>query len=455
MVCKHMKARVLIWIGSMLLGLLIGQACDPHADPLPPNVILILADDMGYECVGAYGGLSYETPHLDRLAANGIRFDHCIAQPLCTPSRVKIMTGLYNYRNYDYFGHLDLGHPSIGNLMKDAGYATCIAGKWQLNGLAYKEQIPDWNDPGRPGKLGFDEYCLWQLTRTRSEGERYARPLIECNGQILQYDRQDYGPDIFAGFVLDFIEKHRDHPFFIYYPMVLVHEPFVPTPAHEQWSLLEDPYQADTAYFKDMVGYADQIVGQIVASLDEKDLLENTVLIFTGDNGTHPTVYTRTKSGTIRGGKGNTTDAGTRVPLIVHYPEGKQRGTVYEPLIEFSDFYPTLADIAGKSDLSQVDSYGPVDGRSFFPVLTGSSHAPRETVFVHYDPRWGMNVNRFRNQFVRTLDYKLYADGRFIHLSKDVLEQWPISPDSLSGSETGVYLKLQQELDSHPAFLFE
>ena len=210
----------------------------------------------------------------------------------------------------------------------------------------------------------------------------------------------------------------------------------------------------DKAYFREMVGYADKIVGQIVTKLKEKGLLENTVLIFTGDNGTHPTIYTHTASGLIRGGKGNTTDAGTRVPLIAHYPEGKQKGVVYEPLIEFSDFYPTLAEIAGIPVGEKEEGGVEPDGCSFFPVLTGSPHTPRETVFVHYDPKWGQNVNRFRNQFVRTLDYKLYADGRFFNLSSDVLEQNPLSIDSLSKAEAEEYRLLSKELEKHPDFLF-
>jgi arylsulfatase A len=236
--------------------------------------------------------------------------------------------------------------------------------------------------------------------------------------------------------------------------MVLVHDPFVPTPDSESWTEQDHRYQGDTAHFKEMVAYADLIVGQIVSTLEETALLENTVLIFTGDNGTHPSIYSRTASGLIRGGKGKTTDAGTHVPLIVHYPAGKQSGVSYQPLIEFSDFYPTLAEIAGQPLVASGDSGRRVDGQSFFPVLTGSPHVPRESAFVHYDPKWGRNVNQYRNQFVRTLDYKLYSDGRFFDLNTDVLEQQPISRDSLSEPEAEVYQVLQGEMARHPAFLF-
>ena len=136
-----------------------------------PNIILIMADDMGYECLSCNGGLSYSTPMLDELAASGIRFTNCY-QPLCTPSRVKIMTGKYNFRNYEYFGYLDETEFTFGTLMKEAGYATCIAGKWQLNGLSYN--LPGYDDNSRPHLFGFDEYCLWQLTVPGNKGSRYA-----------------------------------------------------------------------------------------------------------------------------------------------------------------------------------------------------------------------------------------------------------------------------------------
>ena len=99
-----------------------------------------MADDLGYECIGAYGGLSYSTPNLDRLAQNGLQFSNCMSQPLCTPSRLKIMTGLYNYRNYTYNGYLTSDQITFGNIMQDAGYQTCISGKWQLNGIKEKSR---------------------------------------------------------------------------------------------------------------------------------------------------------------------------------------------------------------------------------------------------------------------------------------------------------------------------
>lgn len=407
-----------------------------------PNVILIMADDMGYECLGAYGSTSYHTPNIDKMASEGILFSNCVSQPLCTPSRVKIMTGKYNYRNYDYFGHLSLSEYTFGNLMQEAGYETCIAGKWQLNGLAYKDSIEDWNDNTRPHKFGFEEYCLWQLTKTGREGERYADPLIEQNGKVLERNKDEYGPDIFSDFVLDFIERKKDKPFFVYYPMVLVHDPFVPTPDSREWENSELRYQKDNAYFKDMVAYADKVVGRIIQKLEELNLDENTLVIFTGDNGTNISIRSHIGEELIVGGKGKTTDAGTHVPLVVHWPAQIKEKLVFNELIEFSDFFPTLAELT-ETDIES-------DGKSFYPLLTGDTYQPRKTAFVHYDPRWGDYVNRHRNQFVRTLEYKLYPDSRFYKLTTDKLEKNPLSADSLSNDELLIRAALENELKKHP-----
>lgn len=431
------------YIAAVLLTFIIAS-CESYKKPERPNIILIMVDDMGYECLSCNGSTSYNTPVLDHLASNGIRFSHCISQPLCTPSRVKIMTGLYNYRNYDYFGHLENEAYTFGNLMKDAGYATCIAGKWQLNGLAYKNEIPYWEDQTRPIAFGFDEYCLWQLTKSRNEGERYARPLIEQNGEVLKTEDNDYGPDIFTRYLLDFMTRKKDEPFFIYYPMVLVHEPFVPTPESPDWVYPSLRYKTDTSYFRDMVAYTDYIIGEIITELRRLDIEDKTIIIFTGDNGTHPSIYSLTYKGLVQGGKGNTIDAGVHVPLIIYWPQIKNKGFVYDGLIEFSDFFPTLAEITGQ----KVET----DGHSFYPLLAGKDLVPRETVFVHYDPKWSQNVNQYRNQFVQTIEFKLYQDGRLFNLANDILEKKPLIMDSLNDKELHYRSLLKKELDKHPAW---
>lgn len=415
-----------------------------------PNVILIMADDMGYECLSSNGSLEYETPHLDNLAANGIRFTQCISQPLCTPSRVKIMTGLRNFRNYEHFGYLNPQAKTFGHLMKEAGYATCVAGKWQLNG--FYQKLPGYKDNQRPHQLGFDEYTLWQLTIPRSNkngkpyGERFADPIIEQNGEILQPGIDKYGPDLFADYIIDFIQRKKDSSFFVYYPMVLVHDPFVPTPDTQAWQDSSRRYEKDTTYFRDMMAYTDKVVKRISDKLEALDIADNTLILFTADNGTHVSVSSETTYGVIQGGKGFTKETGVRVPLIAHWPNKIKEGFVYDGLIEFSDFFPTLAELVNlKNDTT--------DGESFYPLLAGETNFKgRDEVLVHYDPQWG---KRKKNQFARDTTFKLYRDGRFFDIKKDPEEQTPIDTDSMLEQEIVAFEKLSEALNNLPVIEVE
>ena len=420
---------------SILLPALLLAFSSCHRQP---NVILVMADDLGAECLPAYGGISYHTPNLNQLAEEGLTVSHCIAQPLCTPSRVKLMTGMENHRNYEYFGYLDTAWLNMGSLMKEAGYRTCISGKWQLNGLSYPDRIPDSKDPGRPHQMGFEAYCLWQLTHTREEGERYADPLIERNGMLMDTGPDDYGPDIFCDFVLDFIDRNRKEPFFIYYPMVLVHEPFVPTPDSDGWKLKEGRYRSDTARFRDMITYMDRNVGRIIDKLKETGLEKRTILIFTGDNGTDRNVISETRERTVKGAKGTTLSDGVHVPLFIRWPGKIKEGSSFNGLISFSDFFPTLADLVGRKVCS--------DGISFLPLLEGKKYDAREFARVYYDPRWGDWVNQHRNSFIQNMDYKLYQDGHFFRQKEDPLEMHPVPMEQLQAEEKELANRMRKEL---------
>jgi arylsulfatase A len=411
-----------------------------------PNIILIMADDMGYECLGSYGSASYQTPHLDRMAAEGVRFEHCYSQPLCTPSRVQIMTGKYNFRNYTDFGYLDPKEKTFGNLFKDAGYSTCIAGKWQLNGF-YRDKKPGWEDLNRPYEFGFDEYCLWQVSKEKSEGERYANPLVIQNGKELPRNENQYGPDVFSDYVIDFIDRKKQSPFFIYYPMNLVHDPFVPTPNSQNWDNPALHYRVDTAYFRDMVAYSDQLVGKIYNKLEREGLLENTLIIFTGDNGTDVNIISKMKDGRyIQGDKGNMTDGGTRVPLIAYWKGKSLEGVVVNDLVDFTDFLPTLAEAASIT----IPKEWIADGQSFLPQVLGNPSKVKAYIYMYYKPEWG----RFRNGvFVRNQTYKLYDDGRFYDVEQDVLEKSPLNQHLLKGEALAARNQFQQVLNQMPSLI--
>ena len=397
------------------------------------NIVLILADDIGYECIGAYGS-TYSTPCLDLLADDGILYRCCYSQPLSTPTRVQLMTGQYNFRNYVEFGYMNPDETTFGNIARNAGYETCMVGKWQLGA-----------DKSLPGKFGFDDYCLWQLEKGRKDGagSRYAAPGIECRSREYASDMDLYGPDVFNGYALNFIEKNRDRPFFLYYSEVLVHSPFCPTPDSGIWKQSSARLKNDPANFSDMVSYMDKNVGKILDKLKELDIYDKTVVIFIGDNGTHRKICTQMSDGTVvRGGKGLMTDAGTHVPMIVRYPGSAVAGSVSDALVDMTDFFPTIAEIVGY-DIPEDEV---VDGISLVPQFRGDKYAEeRKWVFCHYDPLVGGVPELSKSgRFIRNHRFKLYHDGRFYDLKNDPEEKCPL--DFPSGNETA---------DNNRSFLYD
>lgn len=424
---------------SSVIAVFASSIAFAQTTPDRPNIILIMADDMGYECLSANGSADYETPRLDALAAEGMRFTHCYSQPLCTPSRVQIMTGRYNFRNYTAFGVLPPEEITFGHVLKDAGYATAIAGKWQLYGFDTR-QAQSGGKGTLPEAAGFDDYCLWQVTHPRKEGERYADPLMSRKEGTTTI-KDGYGPDVSCDFILSFIESHQKEPFFVYYPMALPHDPFVPTPDSPEWS--DDRHAKNPKHFADMVEYTDKIVGRIVDQLDRLGLRENTVLMFTGDNGSHRSITSRMQDGrTIKGDKGQPTDGGTHVPFVVSWPGTAPQGLVADQLIDFSDFLPTLAELAG-AELPSTE----IDGLSFAPQLRGQTAKEREWVFCYYDPQWG---GRAPARFARDQQFKLFGDGRFLDMTMGGNEGTSLSESEMTPEATSARTTLQAVLDRYP-----
>ena len=406
--------------------------------PERPNIILIMADDLGYECIGANGGTSYRTPVLDRMAETGVRFEHCHSQPVCTPSRVQIMTGIYNVRNYVRFGMMDRNQTTFGHLLKANGYATCVVGKWQLG-----------KEPASPQHFGFDASCLWNHTRGSN---RYPNPGLAVNGKWVDYRNGEYGPDVVSDYACQFMERHRQEPFFVYYPMILTHWPFEPTPDSADWDPKSrhpktdwDPNRGSKTprghqrHFGDMVSTMDRVVGKLTTKLDELGLRDNTLILFTGDNGTMRQVFSSMDGRRVEGGKGAMTDAGTRVPLIANWPGAIPGGRVSSDLVDFSDFLPTLCDAASAT----IPSALRIDGRSFLPQLRGRKGNPREWIYCWYSPTGG---NKGR-EWARNQRYKLYRTGQFYDISADSLENKPL--DRLSPEMEQVRHMLQKALDRY------
>ncbi|MHC4618953.1 MAG: sulfatase-like hydrolase/transferase [Planctomycetota bacterium] len=424
-----------VGLGAVAFGM---PGCAGSSDrPAPglskkkPNIVFIMADDVGREVLGCYGGTSYNTPNLDKLAATGIRFTHCYSSPVCAPSRVKIMTGRYNFRNYVKWGHIPPTEITFGHVLKDAGYATALAGKWQM--------CLQKRDPHHVTKMGFEQNCVFGW----HEGPRYYGPLIYQNGVLRQESEDKYGPDIFCRFLIDFIKQKKDKPFLAYYSM---------TTAHAISNDLQTPpptgplgrYQTYT----ELVEYMDVLIGRIVSTLDELDLRENTLILYTSDNGAPPEFITKVVDGkyveepivskvgdkTVIGGKGKLTDAGTRVPMIANWPGTTPAGKVSDDLIDFSDFMPTFAELAG----AELPQHVTIDGRSFAPQLMGQKGNPRQWAYC----RWSGEA------WARTKRWKLYRDGRLYDALNDPLEESPILPDADTPETSAVRTQLQAAFDS-------
>jgi arylsulfatase A len=398
-----------------------------------PNIILIMADDIAYDNIGCYGSDFFKTPHLDKLAENGVKFNHCYSEPVCTPSRNKIMTGRDNIRNYVGFGTLDKKETTFGTMMKEAGYATAVAGKWQLHNGKNGSLAPD---------CGFDTYCLWNYPGT--ERSRFWNPSLIRDGEKVPITADSYGPDICTDFLIDFIKKNKERPFFAYYPMLLVHSPFVPTPDSKDRSS-----KNKLENYRDMVNYMDKCVGRIIDTLEENDLRKNTIMLFTTDNGTGRPLTYPYMGQQRKGEKAYPTDGGSHAPLIVNCPGIVSQGLVTDDLVDFSDFLPTLADIGG-ARLPNVT----LDGRSFWPQCRGEKGSPREWIFQYYYPKFKTAAKEYGEGkpyiiWAQDQHYKLYSHGKFIDI-KDRHEKINIQLGKGTQKAEAARKKLQAAIDSMP-----
>jgi arylsulfatase A len=325
---------------------------------------------------------------------------------------------------------------TFAHVLKDAGYATAVAGKWQLTLMK--------NQPDHARQLGFDQSALFGW----HEGPRYHNPLIYRNGKIWEDVRKPdvYGPDVYTEFLIDFMARNKDRPFFAYYSMALCHEisdDFSPVP----------PPAPDGHYrtFEEMIEDMDERIGRLVAALERLGLREKTLILFTTDNGSprsylteveyrdgkpirhHKPVISMMNGATVRGGKGTLTDAGCRVPLIANWPGVVPAGRVTDDLVDFTDFLPTLAQVVGTSPPGDVR----LDGLSFADRLEGRPGHSRDWVFVEHSGK----------RFVRTQQWKIYDDGRLFDMKQDPKEAEPVVPEQQSAEAAAARKKLQNVLD--------
>ena len=422
---------------NFIFSLIIIVSCNIN-DISKPNVILIMADDIGYEALSINGANDIRTPVLDSLAKNGINFKNAYSQPLCTPSRVKIMTGKPNYENYEYFTYLNPKEKTFGNLFQDNGYKTLVAGKWQLNGVQFK--LDDYTDLKRPYTFGFDSYMLWWLAE---RGSRFANPVLVNNEKKIDTSIDDYGPEIVSDYIVDFINEHNNSPFFIYYPMMLVHDPFLPTPNSKDWENEQNRLNSNNPeYFPEMVSYMDSTVGKIINALKNNNIDDNTIIIFLGDNGTDRKVFTKNNNVLVKGSKGLTNKYGTNVPLIISWSKLKKIKNEQTPLVDLIDFYSTFEDLL---DVEKKTS----NGVSLLPLLLGENFDERKYITTYYNPMWG-SLYKNRAVYIQNKKYKLYKSGSFYNYQLDPDEKYPLSLKNLDESILNLYTEMDSILKKIP-----
>jgi arylsulfatase A len=332
-----------------------------------PNILFILADDLGLDGVSYTGSDKHKTPNIDKLAASGLQFETCYAAPLCGPSRCLLNTGRYAFRtgginNSSWRaggpGAKSADEQPLARQMKAAGYATGMSGKWRQVG----ETPADW---------GFDEYST-----DPSAAGWYWQTTHEQNGKEITVPAGTYAPDVVHRFAVDFIRRHKEQPFYYYYSMHFVHTPTLHTP--------DSPKDDGEQRYDDNIAYMDKQVGAIVAELDALGLREKTLVIFTGDNGTSRLYPSTVRGRMLSGHKGTMLEGGAREPFFASWPGVIPAGKVSSDIISFADMLPTFVDLAG----GKLPAGFKYDGVSFAPQLRGQAGTPRKYAFVQLGRNW-------------------------------------------------------------------
>jgi arylsulfatase A-like enzyme len=345
----------------------------------PPNIVFLLADDLGREDCGFMGGKEIKTPHIDKLASAGARLDAFYVQPLCSPTRAALMTGRYPMRHglqvdvvrpFAQYG-LPLDERTLPQALKDAGYATAIVGKWHLGHFA-----PEY----LPTRRGFDhQYGLYNgqidyFTHIRDGGLDWHRNDKACRDE-------GYTTHLIAKEAAAFIAEHAKKPFFLYVPFNAVHEPLqVPAEYMKPYASLKARRQK----YAGMVAAMDEAVGKIVEAVDRAGLRQNTLFVFSSDNG-GPEPGVVTDNGKYRDGKWSLYEGGVRVAACAAWDGHIKPGsTVSEPL-HIVDWYPTLVKLCGGKNEQKL----PLDGLDIWPTLTEGKRSPHDAILLNTTPNTG------------------------------------------------------------------
>ncbi len=444
-VAGHVVPRIVILAVGLVSIALVGCRVSPDTEDAPPlpaerpaNILMIMIDDLGWTDLHIQGNELLETPVIDRLAADGMRFtDSYAAAPVCSPTRAAIMTGqsparlaITNHitgdqRQFEPEGanlhaaemsnHLALEYVTLAERLGEAGYANAFLGKWHISGINSEIETVE---PGRrPEHQGFDiNIGGTSFGGPPSFFDPYRNPAIEDRAE------GEYLTDRLADETIAFIREHREGPFFVALWPYTVHWPMeAPQELIEKY---EDRTGLVNTRYGAMIEAMDSAVGRILEALDTLDLADDTLVIFTSDNGAYGSV---TDLAPLRGAKGHLYEGGIRVPLIIRWPGRVEPGTISDVPVISMDFFPTILEAAGL----EPEPGEPLDGESLMPLLRQDGSLQREAIFFHY-PNYAFHGANRLGGAIRRGDYKLiefYDDGsvELYDLANDIGEQRDVS----------------------------
>ncbi len=424
---KHFQS----WLGTLLL---VAAASAPASKPM--NVVFILIDDLGWRDLGCYGSTYYPTPNIDRLASEGMKFtDAYAACNVCSPTRAAIMTGKYPARllltqwlpsgRWDraknrmkegrYVSNLPLEEYTIAEALRDHGYRTGFMGKWHLGPLPYyypQHQGFDINiageDYGAPGGYFHPFEGSWTIPTT---GQKLFKP------NPIGGKKGDYLPDLLSEHAVDFIGKGSKKPFFLFLSHYAVHTPLQAKPGMvKRYNAIPEAERQGNPKYAAMVESVDQSVGRVLKALRAGGMDENTLVIFTSDNGGFAKA---TRNAPLRANKGSSYEGGIRVPLIIKWPNRAKAGSICHTPVISTDFFPTILEAIGKPQLPHRH----MDGESLVPLLTGKGNLQRDAVYWHY-PHYNQHPQSFPASVIRQGEWKLIEN-----LETGELELYDLSTD--------------------------
>jgi arylsulfatase A-like enzyme len=362
--------RPTLFLGMILLGLCLARAAEAEQFAVKPNVIIILADDLGYGDMGCYGHPRFKTPNLDRMAAEGVRMTQLnTPMPFCAPTRAALLTGRYPFRcgltsNPDPESGpasdaiaLPAGEVTLAQALHGSGYKTGMVGKWHLG-----HKMPEY----LPSRRGFDEYFGIPYSNDMRpvrllDGEKEVEyPVVQATLTRRYTER-----------ALRFIERNRDRPFFFYFAHVMPHKPLACSEAFYK--------KSGAGLYGDTLAELDWSVGQVLARLKELGLDERTLVIFTSDNGP----WYGGSTGGLRGMKGTTWEGGYRVPCVARWPDRLPAGSVCDEVAVTMDLFATALAAAGVA----LPGDRVIDGQDLLPVLAGNARTRHDVIFGHTGPR--------------------------------------------------------------------